>query len=85
MCTAVTATMYVVQGVSLKVAPGTVVALLGRNGMGKTTLVHTIMGLVRARAGKISYDKTTSPTCPLTKSLPWVCPLCPRAGVYSPP
>jgi len=47
----------VVRGVSLKVTPGTVVALLGRNGMGKTTLVHTIMGLVPARAGKISYDK----------------------------
>ncbi len=48
---------YIVRGVSLKVTPGTVVALLGRNGMGKTTLVHTIMGLVPARAGKISYDK----------------------------
>ena len=48
---------YVVRGVSLKVTPGTVVALLGRNGMGKTTLVHTIMGLVPARAGKISYGK----------------------------
>ncbi|MGD0658272.1 MAG: ABC transporter ATP-binding protein [Syntrophorhabdales bacterium] len=48
---------YVVRGVSLKVTPGTVVALLGRNGMGKTTLVHTIMGLVPVRAGKISFDK----------------------------
>jgi len=47
---------YIVRGVSLKVEPGTVVALLGRNGMGKTTLVHTIMGLVPARSGKISLN-----------------------------
>jgi len=61
---------YVVRGVSLKVAPGTVVALLGRNGMGKTTLVHTIMGLVRARAGKISYGKTDITNLPPYKISP---------------
>lgn len=46
---------YILRGVSLKVETGTVVALLGRNGMGKTTCVHTIMGLVAARSGKISF------------------------------
>ncbi|NLY50482.1 MAG: ATP-binding cassette domain-containing protein, partial [Firmicutes bacterium] len=35
---------HVLQGVSLKVPRGSVVALLGRNGMGKTTAVHTIIG-----------------------------------------
>ncbi len=47
---------YVLHGVSLRVEPGCIVALLGRNGMGKTTLIHTIMGLVRARSGTISFD-----------------------------
>lgn len=46
---------YILRGVSLKVETGTVVALLGRNGMGKTTCVHTIMGLVAARSGKIIF------------------------------
>ena len=40
----------VLYGVSFRVAPGEVVSLLGRNGMGKTTTVRTIMGLTRACA-----------------------------------
>ena len=43
-------------GVDLDVATGDVVTLLGRNGMGKTTVVRSIMGLARVRAGKISFD-----------------------------
>ena len=45
----------VLRGVSLKVETGSVVALLGRNGMGKTTCVHTIVGLLVARKGKIRF------------------------------
>ena len=40
-------------GVSLGIARGEVVALLGRNGMGKTTTVRAIMGLLRPTAGAI--------------------------------
>ena len=43
-------------GVSLEVARGEVVSLLGRNGMGKTTTVKSIMGMVPARAGDIRFD-----------------------------
>ena len=43
-------------GMSLTVGAGEVVTLLGRNGMGKTTTVRTIMGLVPARAGRIRFD-----------------------------
>ncbi|SMF45647.1 amino acid/amide ABC transporter ATP-binding protein 2, HAAT family [Tistlia consotensis] len=42
------------RGVSLEVAEGEVVALLGANGAGKTTMLRTISGLVRPRAGRIS-------------------------------
>ncbi|HVB46879.1 MAG TPA: ABC transporter ATP-binding protein [Burkholderiales bacterium] len=41
-------------GVSLRVAQGEVVTLLGRNGMGKTTTVRSIMGIVPPRAGSIT-------------------------------
>jgi branched-chain amino acid transport system ATP-binding protein len=46
---------HILHGVSLLVGTGTVVALLGRNGMGKTTCVHTIVGLITARSGKINF------------------------------
>ena len=44
--------------VSLTVGAGEVVALLGRNGMGKTTTIRTIMGQVPARAGSLTIDRT---------------------------
>jgi branched-chain amino acid transport system ATP-binding protein len=43
-------------GVGLDIRPGEVVSLLGRNGMGKTTTVRSIMGIVPARAGSIRYE-----------------------------
>ncbi|MEO8145002.1 MAG: ABC transporter ATP-binding protein [Betaproteobacteria bacterium] len=42
-------------GVSLRVEAGQVATLLGRNGMGKTTTVHSIMGMLRARAGTVFF------------------------------
>jgi branched-chain amino acid transport system ATP-binding protein len=42
-------------GVDLSVGAGEVVTLLGRNGMGKTTTVRAIMGLIRPRAGRVSF------------------------------
>jgi branched-chain amino acid transport system ATP-binding protein len=47
---------YVLQGVDLDIADAKCTALLGRNGMGKTTLVNTIMGLLRPRSGSIALD-----------------------------
>jgi branched-chain amino acid transport system ATP-binding protein len=44
------------QGVSLRVAPGEVVALIGANGAGKTTLLKAIAGLVQAQAGEVTFD-----------------------------
>ena len=42
--------------ISFRVSIGEVVALLGRNGMGKTTTIRTIMGLLPARDGVITVD-----------------------------
>lgn len=48
-------TSQILFDISLYVGDGEVVTLLGRNGMGKTTTVSTIMGLVPARSGTISF------------------------------
>lgn len=48
---------YVLRGVSLQVAEGSVVALLGRNGMGKTTTIRSIIGLTPPRRGNVFYHK----------------------------
>src|ERR671925_1133005 len=46
---------YVLQGVSLKAEHGTVVAVLGRNGMGKTTLMRSIIGFTPPRRGQLLF------------------------------
>jgi len=46
---------HVLQGVSLRVAPGEVLAILGRNGMGKTTLIRSIVGFTPPRRGHVRY------------------------------
>jgi urea transport system ATP-binding protein len=48
----------VLWGVDLDVRAGELVCLMGRNGVGKTTLLKTAMGLLRARRGRVSFDGT---------------------------
>jgi len=48
---------YVLQGISLEVQQGSVVALLGRNGMGKTTTLHSIIGFTPPRQGKVIFKE----------------------------
>jgi branched-chain amino acid transport system ATP-binding protein len=49
---------FILQGVSLDLDPGRVVAVLGRNGVGKTTLLRSIMGFVPCRQGQIRFNGT---------------------------
>jgi branched-chain amino acid transport system ATP-binding protein len=44
---------HVLRGVDVTVGPGEAIGLMGRNGMGKTTLIRTLVGLVRARRGSV--------------------------------
>lgn len=46
---------HVLQGISLEVGEGSVVGLLGRNGMGKTTTVHSIIGFTPPRRGSVRF------------------------------
>ena len=56
--------IQVLRGVSLRVGGGESVVLVGRNGAGKTTTIETIMGLLPARSGAISFQSDTITTLP---------------------
>ena len=47
---------HILRNVGFEAPPGKVTALLGRNGVGKTTLLKTAMGLVPSRSGKVLFD-----------------------------
>src|ERR671937_284992 len=46
----------ILYGVDLEVGPGEVVCLMGRNGVGKTTLLKAVMGLLRPRSGRVLFE-----------------------------
>lgn len=45
-----------IKGVSFEVNEGEVIALIGANGAGKTTILHTITGLLEAKKGTVTFD-----------------------------
>ncbi len=47
---------HILRDVSIAIRAGETIGLMGRNGMGKTTLIRTLMGLVRARSGAVQID-----------------------------
>ena len=47
---------YILQGISLEVEKGSVIGILGRNGMGKTTLIHSIIGFNPPQKGRITFQ-----------------------------
>jgi urea transport system ATP-binding protein len=56
---------HILRGVDMSIAPGKMVCLIGRNGVGKTTLLKTIMGLLSPRTGSVSLAGE-----PITKKTP---------------
>ena len=48
--------IHAIKGVSLNVQDGEIVSLIGANGAGKTTILHTISGLTKATSGEITYN-----------------------------
>ena len=66
---------HILQGISLKVGKGKIVALLGRNGVGKTTTLKTILNIVRSKNGKIWFlgeDITYKPTYEIAKDVAYI-------------
>ena len=56
---------HILRSVSFEVEQGQVLCLMGRNGVGKTTTLKTIMGLLKAKSGQIQfggYDMTAEPS-----------------------
>ena len=71
---------HVLQGVDLDMPQGRISAVLGRNGVGKTTMVKTIMGLVPLSGGRV---QSAAPTSPAGRRTAWrarAWPTCPRDG-----
>lgn len=56
--------LHILQGVNMEVKPGESAALLGRNGVGKTTTLRAIMGLAARSRGSIEFDNVDLGTCP---------------------
>lgn len=56
--------LHILQGVNLEVKPGKSAALLGRNGVGKTTTLRSIMGLLSRSSGVIEFDGQDLTKCP---------------------
>jgi len=70
---------HVLHGVDLQIARGQTVGLLGRNGMGKSTLIRSLLGLVSQReAASISSARTPRTPGP-TRWHAWAWPMCPKA------
>jgi urea transport system ATP-binding protein len=57
----------ILRDVDLEIGPGQVVCLMGRNGVGKTTLLKSIMGLLRPRGGRVLFEGRD-----LTRAAPYV-------------
>src|SRR3977135_844784 len=68
---------HILRDLSFEVPPGKVTALLGRNGVGKSTLLKVLMGLVPAATGAVTFGGTDfTPPKPDASA-----PLCARGGV----
>ncbi|MGR9320783.1 ABC transporter ATP-binding protein (plasmid) [Rhizobium leguminosarum] len=59
---------HVLHGVDMRVGEGETITILGRNGVGKTTTLRTITGIVRSRMGKISFAGSDMMQVPLHKT-----------------
>ena len=76
---------HILHGVSLTVAAGEIVSLLGRNGSGRSTTLKTIMGLVRPTGGRVRARRQRSRRrARLPRSPAPASPTCPRSARSSP-
>jgi branched-chain amino acid transport system ATP-binding protein len=73
---------HVLHGVDLQLGRGETMALLGRNGMGKSTLIRTLLGHVTQREGRIHLFGNDMPG--RTKWHAWAWPTCPKGVACSP-
>ena len=77
---------HILRGLSFEVKTGEVTTLLGRNGVGKTTLLKSLMGLVKTKSGSITFDggtlATTATLVPAFSAV-WMLPVDPVASMQA--
>jgi branched-chain amino acid transport system ATP-binding protein len=73
---------HVLQGVDFAVGAGELVALMGRHGMGNTTLIRSLIGLVRTRAGEVPLAGAPISGLAPFRSRGWAWPTFPWARHY---
>ena len=61
----------VLRDVSIEIGEGEIVAILGSNGVGKTTLNNTLSGLIRPSAGEVTFDGSVISQGCLRRRLSW--------------
>jgi ABC-type branched-subunit amino acid transport system ATPase component len=73
---------HVLRNLDFQVERGQAVGLMGRNGMGKSTLLKSIMGLVKPRSGRIAFQACLFTVKRLMRlpSKAWL--MCPKGGVF---
>ena len=75
---------HVLHGMDFEIHAGEVVTLLGRNGVGKTSTMRSIMGMVAKRAGSIAYDGTETIKLPSNRIARLGIAYCPEErGIFS--
>lgn len=73
---------HILRNVDLSIPKGQMVCLIGRNGVGKTTFLKTIIGLLKQRSGSMQYDDQALSDQPPTNAPVPASAMCPR-GVTS--
>ena len=76
---------HILHGVSLTVGAGEIVCLLGRNGVGKSTTLKSLMGLVKPSAGSVTFKGQDITGLPPTGWRGSGSATCPRSAASSPP
>ena len=71
---------HILRGVSFQARQGEVTVVLGRNGVGKTTLLKSLMGVVPVKAGSVRWTVPTSPLPRPTSGCAWAWAMCPRGA-----
>jgi urea transport system ATP-binding protein len=74
---------HILRGLSFDVKVGEVTCLLGRNGVGKTTLLKCLMGLLPAKEGAVNWEGKPITASSRTSACTPASPTCPRAGKSS--
>lgn len=76
--------IHAIKDVSLEVPDGEIVTLIGSNGAGKSTTLHTISGLIKPKTAALFLKIKILPVCRRIKLSAWAYARCRKAAMYLP-